>query len=149
MIHIIYNKNSKRTALNALRQRVYRLVSRLEDIGNDVVYEPYDDSMRHDLVMKHHVDVVSTIHYGEICDFVIYDDTRKGRFMTNESPFYSMEEVLEYFEPLTREERDRRRFKYLLKAMAYDSQTKAAEREIETLSHSSDSGFDDVSSVMA
>ncbi|NQP32403.1 hypothetical protein HO924_09380 [Streptococcus suis] len=103
-IHIIYNKFS---GLNdkpkANLQRLKRLHAAFKKAGKDCVLEVLPDEELLALHRTHGVIISAENYPGQICWFIIYDDQRQRKYLTNESELTCSEDIIGYFR--TREER--------------------------------------------
>ncbi|HFI0144866.1 TPA: hypothetical protein ACGOR8_001943 [Streptococcus suis] len=103
-IHIVYNRIS---GLNdkpkANLQRLKRLHAAFQKAGKDCVLEIFREEDLHSLIYNHEVFIAAENYPGQLCWFVIYDDQRKRKYLTNESEYTCAEDIVGYFR--TREER--------------------------------------------
>ncbi|HEM3629402.1 TPA: hypothetical protein U1C40_001675 [Streptococcus suis] len=103
-IHIVYNRIS---GLNdkpkANLQRLKRLHAAFQKAGKDCVLEIFREEDLHSMIHNHEVYIAAENYPGQLCWFVIYDDTRKRKYLTNESEFSCAEDIIGYFR--TRAER--------------------------------------------
>uniref|UniRef100_UPI003F690700 hypothetical protein n=1 Tax=Streptococcus pluranimalium TaxID=82348 RepID=UPI003F690700 len=55
--------------------------------------------MVHDLIFKYGVDCRSKVFHNEVCQLIIYDDQRYGKYLTNESEEFSYDDCAGFFKP--------------------------------------------------
>lgn len=108
-IQIIY---CPETGGRSARDRSNRCAKELSSRGYKVEVKALKTEMLHGLAFDYGVNISSVNNRGELCQFVIFDDTRFGKFLTNESDYSSYDDIAGFF----KSKRDR---KLELQVLAY------------------------------
>ncbi len=80
-------------------QRARRFAKNLSNRGYETCVDRLRPDMVHDLIFKYGVDCRSKVFHNEVCQLIIYDDQRYGKYLTNESEEFSYDDCAGFFKP--------------------------------------------------
>ena len=79
------------------RDRINRTAKELNSRGYKVEVKALETEMLYGIAFDYGVNIGSVKKRGELCKFVIFDDTRFGKFLTDESERLSYDDMAGYF----------------------------------------------------